>query len=175
MDTRKRDIHPEHVKNPEVTYDKTDLSARGITIFLITLAIVGVLTHLVLWGAFRVLAKGDVQPAQPNPMVTSNKQLQNVGGDPSQTFPAPRLQPDPVADMNKFRARELEILHSYGRDEKAGVAHIPIDKAMQMIAQQGLPTRPQAGAPMQPQTQTQATSESDRSKGPSGKESGGKQ
>jgi hypothetical protein len=44
--------------------------------------------------------------------------------------------------MNKFRTAEEQVLHSYGWvDPKAGVVHIPIERAMQIIAQQGLPTR----------------------------------
>src|SRR5689334_15105722 len=144
MDTRDHELHSEHVKNPEVAYDRTDLSPRGIVMFLIALAVAGILTHFVLWGAYRVLAKNDVEPTQPNPMVTSNKQLEPVGGDPSQVFPAPRLQPDPTADMAKFRAAELQHLYSYGKGEN-GATTIPITAAMDAVAKQGLPTRPQAG------------------------------
>jgi hypothetical protein len=144
MDTRDHELHSEHVKNPEVAYDRTDLSPRGIAMFLIALAVAGLITHFVLWGAYRVLAKGDVEPTQPNAMVTSNKELQQVGGDPSQVFPPPRLQPDPTADMAKFRAAELQHLYSYGKGEN-GAATIPITQAMDAIAKQGLPTRAQAG------------------------------
>jgi hypothetical protein len=182
MDTRKdgrdHDLHSEHVKNPEVTYDRTDLSARGIAMFLIALAVAGIITHFVLWGAYRFLAKGDVEPTQPNAMVTSNKELQQVGGDPSQVFPEPRLQPNPPADMQKFRASELQHLYSYGKGE-GGALYIPIDKAMDTLAQQGLPTRPQQAAPqggqsMQPQNPPHASSETGAGKGPSGYEPQGK-
>jgi hypothetical protein len=152
MDTRDRDheLHSEHVKNPEVAYDRTDLSPRGIALFLIALAVAGILTHFVLWGAYRVLAKGDIEPTQPNAMVTSNRQLQQVGGDPSQVFPAPRLQPDPTADMLKFRASELQHLYSYGKAE-GGATTIPINQAMDELAKQGLPTRPQTAQTAQAQ------------------------
>lgn len=152
MDTRDRDheLHSEHVKNPEVAYDRTDLSPRGIALFLIALAVAGILTHFVLWGAYRVLAKGDIEPTQPNAMVTSNKELQRVGGDPSQVFPAPRLQPDPTADMSKFRASELQHLYSYGKAE-GGATTIPINQAMDELAKQGLPTRAQTAQTAQAQ------------------------
>jgi hypothetical protein len=150
MDTRDHELHSEHVKNPEVAYDRTDLSPRGIAIFLIALAVAGILTHFVLWGAYRVLAKGQIEPTQPNPMVTSNKEVQQVGGDPSQVFPAPRLQPDPTADMAKFRASELQHLYSYGKAE-GGATSIPINEAMDAIAKQGLPTRAQGSQVTQSQ------------------------
>jgi hypothetical protein len=158
MDTRDHELHPEHVKNPEVAYDRTDLSPRGIVMFLIALAVAGIITHFVLWGAYRVLAKGQVEPEQPNAMVTSNQELKQVGGDPSQVFPAPRLQPDPTADMAKFRAAELQHLYSYGKGEN-GATTIPINQAMDVIANQGLPTRPQAAPPAQSQSSPTAKSE----------------
>ncbi|PYX87325.1 MAG: hypothetical protein DMG68_12200 [Acidobacteria bacterium] len=46
--------------------------------------------------------------------------------------------------MTGRRLKEEEILNSYGWvDPKAGVAHIPIEKAMELLAQRGLPTSPQ--------------------------------
>ena len=42
--------------------------------------------------------------------------------------------------------QEEQTLHSYGWvDQQAGVVRIPIDRAMELLAQRGLPTRPQAG------------------------------
>jgi hypothetical protein len=172
MDTRDHELHSEHVKNPEVAYDRTDLSARGIALFLIALAVAGIITHFVLWGAYRVLAKGDVEPAQPNPLVTSNKELPR--GDPSQTFPAPRLQPDPTADMAKFRASELQQLYTYGKAE-GGSMRIPIDQAMDAVAKQGLPTRSQGGGATQAKTHPNAPAAAGPATGPSGKAPPGKQ
>src|SRR5690349_5962434 len=59
-----------------------------------------------------------------------------------QRFPEPRLQPNPAADLNKFRTQEDEILNSYGwADQQAGVAHIPIEQAIDIIAARGLAVR----------------------------------
>lgn len=136
------EIHPEVYRNPEVNYDRTDMSVRAIVGFLIFLAIAGVIMHLVLWGLYKNFAKGYMAPAPTaNPIASSTKQLPQ--GDPVRSFPAPRLQPDPVADLNKFRVSEEEVLHSYAWiDQNAGLARIPIEQAMKAIAQQGLPTRP---------------------------------
>jgi hypothetical protein len=55
---------------------------------------------------------------------------------------APHLQIDPHADLVRFRADEEARLHSYGWvDRKAGVIHIPIERAMELTAQRGLPAR----------------------------------
>jgi hypothetical protein len=68
--------------------------------------------------------------------------------DPTRRFPKPTLQSDDVVDLAKMRSDEDEILSTYGWvDQKNGVARIPIDEAMKMVAQQGLPARPQQLAP----------------------------
>ncbi|HVV61500.1 MAG TPA: hypothetical protein VHD14_07060 [Pseudolabrys sp.] len=67
--------------------------------------------------------------------------------------PQPRLQVDPKADLAQLRAREDARLSTYGwtdRDRK--IAHIPIDRAMALIVQRGLPGWPQ-GAPANPPQQ----------------------
>jgi len=54
--------------------------------------------------------------------------------------PRPQLQPDPVADYNVYRLSAKEILDSYGWvDRNAGIARIPIDKAMDLVVERGLP------------------------------------
>lgn len=49
--------------------------------------------------------------------------------------PAPRLQVNPDRDIETLRAAEHEQLTSYGWvDRRAGVAHIPITRAMELLA-----------------------------------------
>ncbi len=76
--------------------------------------------------------------------------------------PAPRLQPQPgastglvdrgvspdrettpEAEMRRFLAEEEQELNSYGWvDAGNGIARIPIDRAMELIIEQGLPETP---------------------------------
>jgi hypothetical protein len=59
--------------------------------------------------------------------------------------PAPELQIAPAQDMERFRAAEQETLTSYGWvDRQAGIARIPIERAMELIAERGLPAAPGA-------------------------------
>jgi hypothetical protein len=61
------------------------------------------------------------------------------------TFPEPRLQPNAPDDLLKFREEEHRRLNSYGWvDQNRGVAHIPIERAKQLMLERGLPVR-QAG------------------------------
>ena len=57
--------------------------------------------------------------------------------------PSPRLQSHPFADLDNLRAEEAARLGSYGWvDESAGVAHIPIDRAKDLLIRHGLPETP---------------------------------
>jgi hypothetical protein len=52
------------------------------------------------------------------------------------------LQVDYFADLDKVRADWDEHLNSYGwLDKNAGVVHIPIERAMELTLQRGLPVR----------------------------------
>jgi hypothetical protein len=62
--------------------------------------------------------------------------------------PEPRLQASPVQDMQELRRTENAWLQSYGWvDQAAGIARIPIDRAMELIAVQGLPSWHEIPAP----------------------------
>jgi hypothetical protein len=55
--------------------------------------------------------------------------------------PAPRLQASPTRDMQELRRTENAVLQSYGWiDQSAGIARIPIDQAMELLATRGLPS-----------------------------------
>jgi hypothetical protein len=58
--------------------------------------------------------------------------------------PEPRLQAAPATDLARIRAEEEALLHRYEWiDPKSGLVRIPIDRAMELVATRGLPTRPQ--------------------------------
>jgi hypothetical protein len=63
--------------------------------------------------------------------------------------PAPRLQVAPRADLDRLRAAENRRLESYGWvDRDRGVVRIPIEQAMKLVHERGLPGWP---APARPQ------------------------
>lgn len=62
---------------------------------------------------------------------------------PTTLPPEPRLEAAPGESADFVRAREDPILNGYGWvDQKNGITRIPIDQAMRIVAQQGLPARP---------------------------------
>jgi len=55
-------------------------------------------------------------------------------------FPKPRLEVQPGAELSTLRAAEDADLNSYGWiDQKTGTVRIPIDRAMQLLLERGLP------------------------------------
>lgn len=60
--------------------------------------------------------------------------------DDSQIPPRPRLQPDPPLELAEFRNSEEQKLTRYGWvDRKAQVVRIPIDRAIDLLAERGIP------------------------------------
>jgi hypothetical protein len=56
--------------------------------------------------------------------------------------PEPRLQVSAPKDLEQYKAAQGEILNSYGWiDQNAGVVRIPIERAMDILVQKGLPFR----------------------------------
>ena len=122
-------------------YDRSDLGARGIVYFLIVLAVTVLVIHLISWGMVRYLAASRVAPAPRNAAVVTPSTQVKANGNPALLFPAPRLQADEVADLEKYRAATEEQLN------KSGAGHISIEQAMDVVAKDGLPVRPQPTMP----------------------------
>jgi hypothetical protein len=62
--------------------------------------------------------------------------------------PAPRLQEQPFLDVKTLHADEQSVLTSAAWvDEGAGIARIPVDEAMKIVAEKGLPIWPPAPSP----------------------------
>lgn len=64
----------------------------------------------------------------------------------SRTIKAPRLQYDDEHDMQLFRGSEEQWLKSTGKSPDGNI-HIPVSRAMEILAQRGLP---QVSGPFQP-------------------------
>jgi len=145
-------LHDETAENPEVFYERRDLSARGVLGFLVGLGITGLLIHIVLWGMYSYLDNFHQhhQP-EPNPLVLVHNEgrSSNVSAADAEKFPTPRLETSEHADLEAEHKREQSLLYNEGVDSKTGVVHISIDRAMSLLAQRGLPTRPPASAEAQ--------------------------
>jgi hypothetical protein len=135
--------------NPEVEFEREDLAPKPILVFLGSLVLICLVVALVLRGMYSYLDRYDNLHQLPqSPLVQpSTASTRDVLPGDITNFPQPRLESDERQEINDFRMHEEKTLHSYDWvDQSAGVVHIPIDRAMQLLAQRGLPTRPQVGS-----------------------------
>jgi hypothetical protein len=117
-------------------YEKKDINVRRVFVFgLLLVALIGTVGI----GITLLIFKGTADRGS-NASVSPLYQQQELP-------PAPRLQAEPVKDLNQLRATEDRILNSYGWVDRAnGVVRIPIDRAIDLIVTNGLPPKPEAGA-----------------------------
>lgn len=134
-------------------FEHQDLTPKPIFGFLMGLAAGCILVVLALWGAFHVLTsyREKEQPPQaplavetPNPRTTNKQEIdENIKA----TFPRPRLEDNERFELTDEINRQNEAIASYAYvDEKAGTVRIPIERAMELVAQRGLPVLPQGTA-----------------------------
>jgi hypothetical protein len=126
-----RDMHEASSREP--AYEKRDVHVRPLFMFgggLVLLSVIVLLLMGWMFGYFEVReARVDV-PESP---------LLSQAGEPP---PEPRLQVTPYDDLGLIRAEEETSLNSYGWvDRGAGIAKIPIERAMDLLTQKGLPTK----------------------------------
>lgn len=115
-------------------HESGDVNVRGIAIFLIGLAVTtGVVLVLMglLFSYFAAReARRDAAMPVDRPAAT-------------QLAPEPLLQTDPRRDLIQLRAEEDSVLSSYAWVDRAGGrVRIPIDRAIEVLAETGLPARP---------------------------------
>lgn len=100
-----------------------------LAIGFVVLAILGSIVGYYFFGFLRSLDAAKERYASP---VMAQPQIP----------PAPQLQVSPPADMQKYLANEEQLLRStQWIDQKNGVVRIPIDQAMKLTLQRGLPAR----------------------------------
>ncbi len=109
-------------------HEQSEISVRTVIVSLAVLLIGAFLVCLLVVGIFRYFH-------------TENKVAQTAK-DWKQQIPAePRVEEHPAEQLVTVRARENHVLSSYAwLDQKEGTVRIPIDKAIDKLAQQGLPS-----------------------------------
>lgn len=136
MESNSAAFDPAKIRNEDVSYEPRDLSHRAVFTFVVILGLGIFVVLIAMWGVFRDLGGSQYAGRQTtNPIMTSNEQLKEIGGDPALSFPMPRLQPNDIADLNKFRVSEEEQLNSYGwMDRNQQKIHIPIERAVDILS-----------------------------------------
>jgi hypothetical protein len=132
------------------SYERQDLQVSGILYFLLSLVVVTALCLLGLRGFYAYLDHREKASQPPvNPLITNvpTDTRHIAPGYPQDAFPNPKLEEDERGQLNGIRIEEEKRLYSYGWvNEKAGTVRIPIERAMDLLGQRGLPVRPQGAA-----------------------------
>jgi hypothetical protein len=130
------DLHRENLENLEhpENHEKSDANITAVLGFGAGLFAVIVAVCLIILGLFGFFDRREgVQAPSEYPLAAAQGQ---------RVPPEPRLQTDPRQDLANLRAKEDEQLGSYGWvDKNAGVVRIPIDAAMRLTLERGLPAR----------------------------------
>src|ERR1700680_2388585 len=148
------------------SYERQDIGARGIFYFLAGLLAATLLIIVLLSGLYKILDQRFATHQPPvNPLAANvPKDTRQVPPQyPETAFPDPRLETDERTQLDSIRLAEEQKLNSYGWvDQKAGTVHILIDRAMELIAQRGLPLRPPGS--VQPQSEAQKNQAANKEK-----------
>lgn len=131
-------------------YERRDIGVAPVLYFMLGLLVAGVFIYFLVDGIYSYLEKrSEAQQAPVSPLVTNApKDTRHLSADYKdylkQSFPAPQLEIDERGQLDKIRIDEEQTLSSYDWvDQKGGTVRIPIDRAMDLLAQRGLPVRAQ--------------------------------
>lgn len=133
------------IRNPDITHEESDVNTRGIAWFVLFLAVLIVVALLLLRGMFNLFESWarEAEGERPPMARTAEERLP----------PEPRLQAapgfqaegrnlelkEPQAEWRVVHQKWQEELNSYGVvDRDQGVARIPINEAIKIIAQKGI-------------------------------------
>lgn len=130
-------LHQAHpTEHPEL-HEHSDVRPRPLLTFALIVIGLAIIFHVglyFLYGLYSILP-AEQRKQQPRSAVPVVVQV-----------PSPRIQgipsfhPNtPSVDMQLLRETYDRILSTYGPSEQAGFARIPIDRAMQLTLQMGLP------------------------------------
>jgi len=126
----------EEMHNEDVAYEHSDVAISTLVAYAVALLALVAISAGLVYGLFKVFEKQAEAYDQPSPVAA-----------PADRPPqGPRLLTNEPANLRQFRQEETTKLDGAGwMDQKAGIAHVPIDLAKKLVVQHGLPARP--GAP----------------------------
>lgn len=134
---RRRNTPASH---PDVRFEKSDINPRYVVLAGIGVLVLMYVAATVVYLPFKYFAHERAKESPP-PLPITAPAVHGV-----YLPPEPRLQQDPGRDLQDYMAAENAKLNGYAWvNPQAGVVSIPIQQAMDLIAQRGIP--PQKSAP----------------------------
>ncbi len=119
-------------EHPGPRHEQSSINVRPIILLGLGLLIMAVVAFVSMDWLFDYFAARQAKvDVLPSPLA-----------DPRQLPPEPRLQVDPAHDLQRLHATEDAALNSYHWvDQEKGIVGIPIDRAITVLAEKGLPIR----------------------------------
>lgn len=118
-----------HDRSYEAGVDR-EINLKGIVYTTGGLAVVVILSAVAMWW-LSIGLRTRLEASDPPPAVLPEARTQ-------QAPPGPRLQTDPEGELEALRHEEEAVLNGYSWiDQSAGVAQVPIERAMELLAEDG--------------------------------------
>jgi hypothetical protein len=170
---RRDDIHEtpdvSHIQNESVSHERSDVNVKSIIIFAVGLAVLTGVVLVLMSLMYNVLeAREKEQEGQRAPMALTEKEhmppeprlqaapgfgvdvdknqrtkLEEQGYMVDENGRVDLSLREPQAEMKVVRQRWQEELEGKQPDRQTGQPRMPINQAMQLLIQQGVPTRQQ--------------------------------
>jgi hypothetical protein len=120
--------------NRDVVHEESDVDVSAILRYGLGLLGVALVVHVFLWWLLGVFERqNEHRQTQVYPMAASEQ---------NRLPPAPRFQENPQQELQELRAKQRALLEGYGWvNKEAGIARIPIEDAMKIVIERGLPVR----------------------------------
>ena len=126
-----------HPQDPHAGHETTDINVWAVGKFAIGLVIVCVVSLVLLFGLLKFFQSRE-ETSVANTV------------EPVKLFPEPQLQKTEILDLKALHAEEDKLLNGYAWvDPKQGIVRIPVDRAIEVLAKRGLPSRSVIEVPKQ--------------------------
>lgn len=150
---------------PEMRHEHADVNVWAIGKVAIALILVTIASVFLMFGVFRYFELRENAGQEPRP--------------PGASVNAAKLPPEPniiyneneAGNLQGIRGGEEQLLNGYSWvDRQHGVVRIPIGRAIDLLAERGIPPRPQSeagvkpGAQQEPSPQQEPSAQQDQAK-----------
>jgi hypothetical protein len=142
-----------HIRNIEVTHERSDVDVSAIVKFVLLLTVMTVGTYILMWGLFRLYYAQTQNEPQPGPMAMSEAErlppeprlqgARGFGDELAKTAAekAPGDPRDPEWEIRVLKKLWDDNLQHGLRGPNGEIVGLPIEEAMKKVVESGLPSR----------------------------------
>lgn len=136
--------------HPDVSYEPSDINETGVVIAGLGVLAFAMLVIVVLYPVFERFLQVHAEQRSPERSEFAHEIV---------VPPQPRVQDDPRRDLGDYISQQQFELHRYSVNRQTGAVTIPIERAMDLLAQRGIPpqTPPPPNMFYQPRAGTRLT------------------